>query len=196
MPHRPPELSEFLTRLRAAFDAAALTDPARAALTEIFRRASVPCAATGQPVQVPVCAMLDAALAPARAAGGAMAALADAVAALAPMLAWTTRTAGGANASAGFAAAHANTTILGARGLEPRDDVWLGMSLMAPATRYPDHDHPPEEVYLALTPGAFRHGDSDWCEPGVGGTFHNQPGIAHAMRSGASPFLAIWCLRI
>ena len=26
----------------------------------------------------------------------------------------------------------------------------VGVSLMAPAVQYPDHRHPPEEVYLAL----------------------------------------------
>jgi hypothetical protein len=65
---------------------------------------------------------------------------------------------------------------------------------MAPHVRYPDHNHPPEEVYLVLSPGWFQHGDSSWSEPGIGGTFHNVPNIKHAMASGDAPLLALWCL--
>lgn len=46
-------------------------------------------------------------------------------------------------------------TILGPGGIEERDDVWVGATLMAPLVTYVDHDHPPEEVYLALTPGEW-----------------------------------------
>ena len=49
-------------------------------------------------------------------------------------------------------------------------------------------------MYLALSPGAWRNTDTDWTEPGIGGLFHNTPGITHAMRSSAAPLLAIWCL--
>ena len=65
---------------------------------------------------------------------------------------------------------------------------------MAPNTRYPDHRHPPEEVYLVLSPGEWRQGDGAWHEPGPGGVVHNPPAIVHAMRSGDTPLLAIWCL--
>lgn len=88
----------------------------------------------------------------------------------------------------------ANAMIAGPGGLEERDDVMVGVSLMAPDIRYPDHRHPPEEVYLALTPGEWWNADMPWTEPGPGGLIYNPPGILHAMRSGASPFLAIWCL--
>lgn len=70
----------------------------------------------------------------------------------------------------------------------------IGVSLLAPRVRYPDHNHGPEEVYLVLSPGRFQHGDVGWVEPGIGGTFHNAPGIKHAMASNEAPLLAIWCL--
>jgi hypothetical protein len=78
--------------------------------------------------------------------------------------------------------------------LEQRDDLVIGVSLMAPQVRYPDHDHSPEEVYLVLSPGRFRQGESDWFEPGIGGTFYNTPHIVHAMASGDAPLLALWYL--
>jgi quercetin dioxygenase-like cupin family protein len=91
---------------------------------------------------------------------------------------------------------HANAMILGPGGLEVRDDVWIGVTLMAPDVVYVDHQHPPEEVYLALTAGEWWNSDMDWTEPGAGGLIYNPPGILHAMRSGPQPFLAVWLLPI
>ena len=45
-----------------------------------------------------------------------------------------------------FLAGHANATIAGWRVSSIRSDVWIGVSLMAPHTQYPDHRHPPEEI--------------------------------------------------
>jgi quercetin dioxygenase-like cupin family protein len=84
--------------------------------------------------------------------------------------------------------------ILGPRGLEVREDVMVGATVMAPNLRYPDHNHPPEEVYLALTPGTWWNAEMDWTDPGPSGSIYNPPGIAHAMRSGPEPFLALWYL--
>jgi hypothetical protein len=84
--------------------------------------------------------------------------------------------------------------IVGPNGHEPREDVWVGVSLLAPEVRYPDHHHAPEEVYLVLSRGRFRQGDADWFEPGIGGSLYNMPNIRHAMASGSAPLFAIWCL--
>ena len=82
------------------------------------------------------------------------------------------------------------------RARDPRDDIAIGASLLAPNVRYPDHSHPPEEVYLLLTPGRFQHGDSDWIVLAPGETLHNEPRIKHAMASDDGPLLAFWCLLI
>ncbi|MFZ1663535.1 MAG: dimethylsulfonioproprionate lyase family protein, partial [Paracoccaceae bacterium] len=89
---------------------------------------------------------------------------------------------------------HANALIMGQGGLEERDDLWIGVTLMAPDITYVDHDHPPEEVYLSLSPGEWWNADMDWTDPGMTGLIYNPPGIRHAMRSGAKPFLALWFL--
>ena len=93
-----------------------------------------------------------------------------------------------------FADAHANATVVGPGGLEERDDVWMGINLMAPGIRYPEHRHPPEEVYLVLSGGRWRQDGGAWHEPRIGGLVHNPSNVAHAMRSGARPLLAVWCL--
>ncbi|MBZ8119048.1 dimethylsulfoniopropionate lyase [Roseovarius sp. LXJ103] len=110
-------------------------------------------------------------------------------------LRWYRRDCAASRALPGFADAHANAMVVGRGGLVPHDRVTLGLSLIAPGTRYPDHDHPPEETYLSLSDGEFFHGESDWFTPGVGGTFHNTPGMLHAMRSGKGPLCAIWALQ-
>lgn len=91
---------------------------------------------------------------------------------------------------------HANAMLVGPGGLEERDDVWVGVTVMAPNITYPDHDHPPEEVYIALSRGEWWNAAMDWAEPGPGGIIYNPPGILHAMRSHAEPFLALWFLPI
>ena len=95
-----------------------------------------------------------------------------------------------------FYGGHANAMLIGPGGLEQRDDVWVGATVMAPGVTYPDHSHPPEEVYLAFTPGEWWNADMDWTEPGPGGLIYNPPGIVHAMRSGDQPFLAMWFLPV
>lgn len=91
---------------------------------------------------------------------------------------------------------HANATIIGPGGIEVRDDVVVGVTVMVPNILYPDHSHPPEEVYLAFSEGEWWNAEMDWTSPGPGGIIYNPPGILHAMRSGAKPFLALWLLPV
>lgn len=80
-------------------------------------------------------------------------------------------------------------------GLASLGPYTIGISLAAPGVAYPLHDHPPEELYLVLSPGDFRHGDGDWVPVSAGGTFTNTPGLPHAMRAGPErPLLTLWLL--
>ncbi len=137
------------------------------------------------------------ALAEAKATGGHAAAVAVAVEALLPQITWYTRD-GLASKSPDFAERHALATLIGSSDrpgvLEVRDDVTVGVSLLAPETEYPDHRHPPEELYLALTLGDWRQELGAWFEPGPGGIVYNTSNILHGMRAGKAPQLALWCL--
>lgn len=124
---------------------------------------------------------------------GNAAPLAQAFAAIEGSLRWRPRDVAGPE-PATFRNGHANALVLGPGGLEDRDDLWLGATVMAPATVYPDHDHPPAEVYLPLSPGEWWNAAMDWTDPGPGGFIYNPPGIRHAMRAGSAPFLALWFL--
>lgn len=142
----------------------------------------------------PVCAHLEAAIVSAERGPADVARVAHTFKALLPSLHWKLKSI----ADPAFAVGHANTNLLGPypEALERRNDVWVGLSLMAPEITYPDHNHPPEELYLALSRGYWRQQTGPWHEPGLGGVVCNPRGITHAMRSGAEPFLAIWCLPI
>lgn len=192
---RDPAVAALLAATEAAVlaDAAAGSDALRAA-REVFARCRATTGATGgRPARLPVCDRIAAAAAVPRTP--VREAVARAFLLLADRLAWgPSRSAEGAEAA--FREGHANATILGPGGLEDRPDVMVGVSLMAPHLSYPVHRHPPEEVYLALTPGEWWNAGMDWTDPGPRGFIYNPPGIAHAMRSGETPFLALWLLPV
>lgn len=196
MTFRDPVLQRLLDGVEAAIVAAPdKSQAAVAAADRIFGALRKPAAAGVQrrPGRLPVCRYLDEAFDLARMATPPIAELADAFAAFEPRLEWTRRK-DADEFGPRFAEGHANALVVGPGGYEPRQDVWVGVSLMAPRITYVDHDHPPEEIYVALSQGDWRQNQDPWRTPGPGGIVYNPPGIMHAMRSGAQPLLAVWCL--
>jgi hypothetical protein len=190
---RSPELQRFLDLALEALARHAPEGEAHALLDRIAAAAArVEPQREGSGSRQPVCAHLDPML-DSLAAHPDLGPLARAIRAVEPAVDWRPRSTH-ETASANFPASHANAVFLGPGGIEQRSDIWIGVSLMAPHVRYPDHDHAPEETYLVLSEGEFRQADGDWFSPGVGGSFYNTPGILHAMRSGDRPLLAMWAL--
>ena len=171
---------------------------AMAAAERVFDRLEARQGATGAVTaqRLPVCLHnIDAALDGLAARPSPLSEIGATFTALEPQFAWYRRR----TAQPGdepFYSSHANAILVGPGGLEERDDVWVGATIMAPQLVYPDHDHPPEEVYIALSRGEWWNSEMDWMEPGVGGIVYNPPGIFHAMRSHAQPLLALWFLPI
>lgn len=154
-------------------------------------RESVGRPSAAEPAQLPVCAHLPAALA---ACPPSRKAVAGALGALLPRLSWGRRKTADPSDTA-FWHGHANTLLAGPGGLEERDDLMVGATVIAPGVLYPDHTHPPEEVYLSLTAGEWWNARMDWTDPGPEGLIYNPPGILHAMRAApGQPFLALWFL--
>lgn len=194
---RAAGLQRFVEAAKLAFAGAEMTAPAKEAMRKVFERLnSVQPSQTQLGEDLLVLSLLPQAVANLQPRQDRLSDLGQALGDLAPSLGWTTRKTVGPTASAGFANAHANAVLIGPNGLEPREDVWIGVSLMAPQTRYPDHDHGPEEVYLLLSDGAFLQGDADWLARTAGQTVYNTPWIRHAMRAADQPFLALWCLPV
>lgn len=193
---RPQAVQAFLDAAEAAvIDRAAPASPAGRATRRVFERTASRVGETRSQDagHLPVCRHLAPALALAETAG--LAAVAASFRGIEPRFGWSRRKTA-EPADGNFWDGHANVTILGPGGIEERDDVWVGATLMAPLVTYVDHDHPPEEVYLALTPGEWWNAAMDWTDPGSDGLIYNPPGIRHAMRSGKHPFLALWFLPI
>ncbi|MEC8700325.1 MAG: dimethylsulfonioproprionate lyase family protein, partial [Pseudomonadota bacterium] len=149
---RLQELQSFLDATRDAFAKSGATAEALSVADKIFSAANtIPGeAANPDAVEIPACEHLKAALDGAKAEDVPVADLARALEAIAPRLKWVLRP-NGEDDDATFKACHANAVVVGKDGLEARDDIRIGMSLLAPETRYPDHRHPPEEIYTVLT---------------------------------------------
>lgn len=189
---RSAALEAFLAALEAPL--ARTTGPAATLATEVaarWTREGRPGEGRpGTPAEpLPVCAHIAPAL---KIYGGA---LSTAFAAIAPQLSWKRRPSA-TPADQPFHDGHANAAIFGPGGLEDHPGLWIGATVMAPRVTYPDHDHPPAEIYLPLTPGEWWNAEMDWTDPGPDGFIYNPPGIRHAMRAGPVPFLALWLLPI
>jgi hypothetical protein len=193
---RSPDLQLLLSLAEAAIrDGPGAKGPERVAAERMFTALQAPSTQAGRPAtaRLPVCSHLTTALERARCQPSRISALADAFDAIEPRLKWKIRP--GAETQGGqFLNSHANATITGSDGLEIRGDVTIGVSLMAPHTRYPDHRHPPEEIYVVLSGGEWRQGCDPWHEPGIGGLVYNPLNIMHSMRSAEQPLLALWFL--
>ncbi len=188
-------LESFLAHLRQAMAARLETgSPAAQAMEKVDAVLSVPRPRLDapEPQTFPACEHLSTALANTRRGPADLVRLADSVATLAPSLGWRLKPSDDAT----FTRGHANVDLVGPapEALERRGDVRIGISLMAPGITYPDHHHPPEEVYLVLSDGDWRQEARAWHTPGIGGIVYNPPDIVHAMRSRSEPLLAIWCL--
>jgi len=170
-------------------------DPARRAGDRIFSSLRRPDAAIAPvPQQLPALEHLGAAVRTAAQCEIPSARHATALADIAQRLLWRQRR-GAAAVGEPFLSGHANATIIGPDGLEASSEVWIGVSLLAPSVTYPDHRHPPEEVYVVLSPGEWRQNANHWRQPGIGGIVYNPPDILHAMRAPPdAPLLATWCL--
>ena len=204
MSQRSPELQHFLHTLHQAINAQATDNlPIKAVTARIMQALQIPGTMSDQtPGSLPVCEMLESTCNNVEAFEGSdtrASALdtsvvqhARAMQQLSQQLLWWRRP-NPESLSEPFASGHANATVVGPRGLEQRNDVWVGISLMAPDICYPVHQHAPEEVYLVLSEGRWQQAGV-WHEPGIGGVVHNPPDVLHAMSSGSRPLLATWCL--
>lgn len=194
MTGRSPEMQHFIDSVQQAIFQGGLPDAARpvadrisSALAESDGRHEA-----NTPNQLPVCDHLPVAYENARAGPDRTVQLAAALAAVEPQLSWLQKPAGDDH----FRANHANAVLIGIDGIEQRNDVRIGVSLVSPDTVYPDHTHPPEEIYAVLSDGAWRQNEGPWRKPGLGGTVHNTPSVLHGMRSYETPLLAVWSLWI
>ena len=195
MPGNSTNLRRFLDAIRDAILARAKSnEPAGRSAVAIFQALDTPIHdIMNQPSRLPACQHLATAFETACDGQTPAAHAARALLAIEPMFNWRIRSDADTYGPR-FVDGHGNATIVGPTGLVKCVDVKVGVSLVAPNIRYPDHHHLPEEVYLVLSPGEWCNTNVPWHEPGMGGIVHNPPDITHAMRANNDPLLAVWCL--
>lgn len=78
--------------------------------------------------------------------------------------------------------------------------IRCGILILGPATCYPPHRHPAEEIYIPLTAGAWQRGDVEvadrrWIERAAGSVIHHPPEVPHATRALDHPLAALYLWR-
>ncbi|ASY63026.1 putative transcriptional regulator protein [Sinorhizobium sojae CCBAU 05684] len=126
--------------------------------------------------------------------GGTIGAMGDAILAIAPELRWY-RSKSGPFASVNFARDHAHASIIGPGGIEDRDDVYVGLTVMGPYSRFPDHRRKYATAYLPLSRVEVLTDDGDWTVADPGRAFFVEEGREFAMRCTGNPLLLLWCQR-
>ncbi len=95
-----------------------------------------------------------------------------------------------------FLRRYAYTELLGPSGPVPNTTISAGFLYLAPQTYYPPHAHPAEEIYhLIAGPSIWQQGDQPGTECGAGSRIVHRSGVAHSMRSGDQPMLALYLWR-
>jgi len=75
-------------------------------------------------------------------------------------------------------------------------DVVAGLLYLDSGYSYPEHQHPPQELYLILSGHAdWRYGGSSGYVPvAPGKALYNHPMVLHGIKAGATPLLALYVL--
>ncbi|MGR9408119.1 dimethylsulfonioproprionate lyase family protein [Rhizobium leguminosarum] len=102
----------------------------------------------------------------------------------------------GPYASANFDHDHAHAILVGRGGIEERSDLRIGLTVMGPYTRFPDHEQTSSRVVLVLSEGEFQSDRSGWFREQVGSSIFYPAGRQFAMRCTARPLLTLWCQRL
>lgn len=121
--------------------------------------------------------------------------LVDGVAAAAGALAWGQTYAAG-DLGERFLERYGWSELIGLRGPIASSRLACGVLLLGPEITYPPHSHVAEEVYIPLAGTAdWLRGGEGWRRRRPGELIHHPSGIAHAMRTGEQPLLALYLWR-
>jgi hypothetical protein len=147
---------------------------------------------TVTPCSLPVLGVLDDAVA---AAGGVTRPLVKLLAAVQDRLPWG-QTYTQADFGARFLENYGWTEIFGTRGHFVNESVAGGFLVLGPDTHYPHHHHEAEEIYVPLTGGSvWSLGDGPETARTAGEVIHHPSRVAHAMRTGEAPLVALYLWR-
>lgn len=95
--------------------------------------------------------------------------------------------------SANFERSHAHTVLSHARGDGQEHDTVFGLSILAPYTRFPDHQQSHPRVMFPLSGGEFKSLSGEWIPATIGSAVLCAAGREFAMRCTSTPLLTLWC---
>ncbi|MCZ7472262.1 MULTISPECIES: dimethylsulfonioproprionate lyase family protein [Rhizobium/Agrobacterium group] len=98
-------------------------------------------------------------------------------------------------ASLNFERNHAHA-VLGAPKTDSSDKVLLGITIMAPYTRFPDYVLRLPRVMFPLSPGEYKSISGEWKSHQIGSPIVCAAGREFAMRCASQPLLSLWCQRL
>ncbi len=85
------------------------------------------------------------------------------------------------------------TELIGSRGPVASKDIACGFLLLGPNTEYPKHSHEAEEVYVPFNSQTlWIQEEDDWILRQSGVPIYHRSWIAHGMRTGSAPLLALY----
>jgi hypothetical protein len=85
------------------------------------------------------------------------------------------------------------TELIGLRGPVASKDIACGFLLLGPNTEYPKHSHEAEEVYVPFNSQTlWIQEEDDWILRQSGVPIYHRAWIAHGMRTGSTPLLALY----
>lgn len=96
-------------------------------------------------------------------------------------------------ASLDFERSHAHAVIVGPGGIEERNDVRIGLTALAPYTRFPDHTQYQARAFLALSSMDFCSESDSWKKLGIGDVSYSGAGELVALLCTTKPLLMLWC---
>lgn len=83
--------------------------------------------------------------------------------------------------------------LIGLRGQIKSSDIACGFLLLGPDTEYPKHSHEAREVYVPLASQAqWVRGNGEWISRPANVPIYHDSGLAHGMRTGDKPLLALY----
>jgi quercetin dioxygenase-like cupin family protein len=113
----------------------------------------------------------------------------------APLLTWK-RSYTIAEVSAAFLDAYGWTELCALDGPTPSRHLACGVLLLGPHLTYPPHQHEAEEIYVPLAgTAAWQRGAESWREQPPGSVIHHSRHEPHAMRTGTTPWVALYLWR-
>ena len=93
----------------------------------------------------------------------------------------------------GYMMNYAYAEVIGPHGVWPGDDFLLGLFLLGPGLRYPNHAHPAPELYWILSGlSEWRMRDAPFEPREPGETIWHEPFVPHATNTGATPLLCAY----